>query len=145
MALYTTRIATPLPAAAAFDFVADLRRFAQWDPGVRAAVQVAGDGPGLGAAYDLTIASNGTVMRYVVREFAAPRRLVVEARTRWLHSYDVLQVEATGAGAVVRYDARLDLRGPLALGDRLLRPVFRRIGDAAAQGLAKALQGQIVA
>ncbi len=145
MAFYTTRIATPLSPAAAFDFVADLRRFADWDPGVRTAVQVSGTGPGPGAAYDLTIASNGTVMRYHVREFQAPRRLVVEALTLWLHSYDVLQVEPAGEGAVVTYDARLTLRGPLALADLLLRPVFRRIGDAAAQGLAKALQGRVLA
>lgn len=145
MAFYTTTVATPLPPAEAFAFVADLRRFAEWDPGVRSAVQVAGQHPGLGAAYDLTLAPSGTVMRYTVREYDAPRRLVVESRTRWLYSYDVLRVEADGRGSKVTYDARLTLRGPLGLFDAALRPVFRRIGDAAALGLRKALHGKEVA
>jgi hypothetical protein len=143
MARYVTRIATPLAPAEAFAFVADMRRFAEWDPGVRAAVQVAGDGPGPEAAYELTLARGGAAMRYEVRAFESPRRLLLESRTALLHSLDEIRVEADpdGAGALVTYDARLTLRGPLGLFDIALRPMFRRIGDAAAAGLRRALRG----
>ena len=46
MARYTVSVDTPMPADEAFTFMADLRNFAQWDPGVTNVEQLAGDGPG---------------------------------------------------------------------------------------------------
>jgi carbon monoxide dehydrogenase subunit G len=140
MARYVVSIAGPRSPAEAFGFMADLTHFSQWDPGVKKAVQVVGDGPGLGAAYDLTVAAVGTmVMRYVVTSYEAPRRVVVVAKTRWLTSIDEITVESNPAGSLVTYDAKLTLRGPLALFDGLLARSFRRIGDRAAAGLRRAL------
>ena len=45
----------------------------------------------------------------------------------------------------VTYDATLELRGPLALLDPLLGIVFDRIGDKAAAGLIRVLDGAAVA
>lgn len=144
MPRYVTSVATPLSPDDAFGFLADLRNFAAWDPGVRRAVQIAGDGPGPGAAYDLTIASNGSVMRYHVQTFEPPRRIVVEARTMLLHSWDEIVVTQDGEGSIVTYDATLTLNGLLSPASFALGPVFRRIGDAAAEGLRQALRGVAV-
>lgn len=133
MAHYLARIETPMTAAEAFAALAEVTRFAEWDPGITRAVQVAGSGPGPDAAYDLTVRT-GT-LRYRVQEYDPPRRLVLLAEERWLRSLDVVTVEPFGAGSVVTYDADLALTGVLRLGDPLLGLAFRRIGDRAAAGL----------
>ena len=46
MARYRKSIQTLLSHAQAFDFMADLRNFESWDPGVSTSEQVKGDGPG---------------------------------------------------------------------------------------------------
>ncbi len=44
MARYTVTVRTPMSPEDAFDFLADLRNFEEWDPGVERAEQVEGDG-----------------------------------------------------------------------------------------------------
>jgi len=146
MARYIASVATPLPAAEAFSYMADVTRFVEWDPGVKRAVRVAGDGAGVGTAYDLTVQALGTtVMRYEVKEYEAPRRILLVARTSFLTSEDEVRVEAAGTGSIVTYDAKLTLSGPLGLLDPLLRLAFRRIGDRAADGLRRVLARTAVA
>ena len=53
-------------------------------------------------------------------------------------------VEASGDGSLVTYDADLQLRGVLRIGDPLLALGFGRIGDRAAAGLRDALEGTAV-
>jgi hypothetical protein len=142
MARYVTSVATPLSPAEAFGYMGDVTRFVEWDPGIKRAVRVAGDGAGVGTAYDLTVQAGGTsVMRYRVEEYEAPRRLLLVARTPFLKSVDEVRVEPAGSGSIVTYDAKLTLNGPLGLFDPLLGLALRRIGDRAAAGLRRALKG----
>ncbi len=145
MTRYITSVATPMSAAQAFAYLADVTRFTEWDPGVKRAVRVSGDGVGVGTAYDLTVKAGATtVMRYEVREYEAPRRFLLVARTATLTSVDEVRVVPAGDGAIVTYDATLTLRGPLRLFDWLLGRAFRRLGDRAAAGLRRALKGTAV-
>lgn len=142
MAHYVTSVATPLSVAEAFAYMADVTHFAEWDPGVKRAVRVAG-GAGVGAAYDVTVKAGGTtVMRYEVKEYEPPGRILLVARTTFLTSVDEVRVVAAGQGSVVTYDARLTLNGAGRLLDPLLGLAFRRIGDRAAAGLQRALKGK---
>ncbi len=142
MARYVTTVATPLSPDEAFDFMADVTRFAEWDPGVTQAVRVPGTPDGTGAAFDLTVKAGATsVMRYVVTTWEPPRRFVMEASTSTLTSVDVIEVVPDGTGARVTYDATLTLRGVLGVFDPALRIAFRVIGDRAAAGLRRALGG----
>lgn len=126
----------------AFAYMADVTNFAAWDPGVSRAIRVSGADATVGTSYDLTVKSGfTTVMRYVVKEVSAPRRVVLVARTSTLTSVDEVRVEPDGTGSVVTYDAVLTLNGPLRIFDRLLALAFKRIGDRAAVGLRKALGG----
>ncbi|MFT5359458.1 MAG: hypothetical protein ACI9KE_006701 [Polyangiales bacterium] len=146
MARYLTSIATPLGVAEAFTYMADVTHFAEWDPGVKSVRRVAGDGVGVGTAYDLTVQAGGTtVMRYEVTEYEPLRRILLVARTAFFISVDAISVEASDSGSIVTYDAELTFKGPLGLFDPLLRRVFRRIGDRAARGLERALDGKAVA
>ena len=155
MARYVTRVKTPLAADAAFDYVADLTNFAEWDPGVRRSVhvdgeQVAGEGSvegaGLGAAYDVTVAAvpRDLTLRYEVVEYDPPRTCLVVARSSMFTSTDRITVVPDGDGSTVTYDAELTLNGPLGLFDPVLRLAFGRIGDRAAAGLRRALDGEAV-
>ena len=146
MTRYSTSVATPLPAAEAFAYMSDVTHFVEWDPGVQQAVRVTGDGTSVGTAYDLTVrAGSTTVMRYEVTEYQAPRRILLVARNRFLTSVDEVRVEPAKSGSIVTYDAKLTLNGLLGLLDPLLGIVFRRIGDRAAAGLRRVLQGTQVA
>lgn len=142
MARYITTVRSPWSPDDAFDFMADVRNFQHWDPGVSSSTLVEGTAPGIGAAYDVSV--TGTTLRYVTREFDRPQRTVVEATSRLLRSYDVIAIVPQADGCEVTYDALLELNGVLRLADPLLGLVFGRIGDRAAAGLAEALEGEIV-
>ena len=139
MADYTTTVRSPWPPEKAFDYLADLRNFSDWDPGVSRSELVKGAGPGEGAEFDVT--ANGTELRYRITEFRSPDTVAFEARTRFLTSRDRVTITEDPLGCRVRYDAVLELNGPLGNLDPLLAPVFRRIATKAADGLLEALDG----
>lgn len=148
MARYVTSLHTPRSADDVFAYLADMRSFAQWDPGVRQVEQVRGDGAGADAEFDVTVAGIGgapdLTLRYRTVEYAPPRELLVVAQHALLVSKDRITVVPSGDGATVTYDADLRLRGPLRLFDLGLRLAFRPIGDRAAAGLRAALGGVAV-
>ncbi len=139
MARYTTTIASPWPAEKAFDYMADLRNFEDWDPGIKKSRLASGVEPDTGTTYDVTFGL--MTLTYVTKEYDAPTRTVAEASSTLLRSYDIIEVTPTETGCEVSYDARVTLNGPLALADKLLGVAFDRIGDKAAAGMAKALDG----
>jgi hypothetical protein len=139
MARYVTTVRTQMSAEAAFAYMADLRHFAEWDPGVKKVVQVEGEGAGAGTEFDVTV--TGTTLRYRTTTYRPNEELVVVARSRTLTSTDTVTVSVDGQGTVVRYDAVLELNGLLRFVDPLLRLAFGRIGDRAAAGLRTALDG----
>jgi len=146
MARYVTTARTAKPPQEVFTYLADLRNFAEWDPGVKAVRQVEGSGGGPGAVFDVTVAGIGRdlTLRYVTEEHDAPRNLLVVARSAVFTSIDRITVEPDGTGSVVTYDADLRLNDVLRLGDLGLRLVFGVIGDRAAAGLRTALSAEKV-
>lgn len=144
MAHYRTSIRTDLAPSEAFAFMADLRNFEQWDPGVRAVTQVDGDGAGPGASFDVVVDApgGGLTLRYETTRFEPPHKAVVEARSTLFTSVDLIEVSEEGGSTVVTYDATLSLNGPLQVFDLALRPVFDRIGNRANGGLLRVLEGQ---
>ena len=144
MARYVTKVRTARTPQKAFAYMADLRNFTEWDPGVKAVRQLEGSGGGLDAVFDVTVAGpvRDLTLRYVTEEHDAPRNLLVVARNLIFTSVDRITVEPDGTGSVVTYDADLRLNGLLRIGDLGLRLVFDRIGDRAAAGLRRVLEGQ---
>jgi hypothetical protein len=147
MARYVVHVRTPMSAAEAFAYMADLRNFAEWDPGVDRVEQVTGDGAGPGAAFDVAVKVPGRTMtlRYDTIAFDdASTTMTAFAENAWLTSEDTIIVESDGDGSIVTYDAVLRLKGLLGLSDPLLRLSFGHIGDRAAAGLVDALAGERV-
>jgi hypothetical protein len=148
MARYRVTVRTPLVSQAAFAYMADLRNFAEWDPGVRRVAQVIGSGGGPNSSFDVGVVAGcrELTLRYVTTQYVEPRSVVIEARSRLLTSIDRISIaEDSEAGCLVTYDAELVLNGPLRCVNVVLNPMFKRIGDRAASGLVTALSGQVVA
>lgn len=144
MARYITSIRTSRSSVDAFEYMADLKNFEQWDPGVQGVTQVGGDGAGSGASFDVVVdaSGRGLTLRYHTTHYDSPRKVVIEARSRLFTSIDRIDVRDDGASTVVTYDASLALNGPLRVFDFVMRPVFNRIGDRAKAGLLRVLDGQ---
>ena len=143
MAQYVTTVRTARAPDDAFEYMADLRNFAEWDPGVRSAIQVRGDGPAPDAEYDVVVDAGGRslTLRYAATDYDAPRSITVKASSRLFTSLDRIDVTPDGDGSLVRYDARLTLNGPRGLFDRLLQGTCRTIGERANHGLIRARDG----
>ncbi|MFK7918417.1 MAG: SRPBCC family protein [Ilumatobacter sp.] len=145
MARYIVRVRTPKSPAEAFSYMADLRNFAEWDPGVARVKQIDGDGAGLDASFDVDVKVPGRplTLRYRTTAFDdESTRMTAYAKSVMFSSEDVITVEADDEGTIVTYDAELKLNGLLALWDPILKLSFNRIGDRAANGLITALAGE---
>lgn len=141
---YRTTVRTPWSQERAFGYLSDLEHFAEWDPGVKRSVQVSGDGTAVGSTFDVTVGGvvRDLTLRYEIVALESPERVEVRAENGTLLSVDVMTVEPAGdGGCVVTYDADLSLKGVLGLGNPILGIVFGRIGDRAAAGLRRVLEG----
>ncbi|MFZ4719897.1 MAG: SRPBCC family protein [Ilumatobacteraceae bacterium] len=139
MARYVTKVRTRRPAAEVFAYMADLRNFAEWDPGVKKVVQVTGEGGGPANEFDVTV--SGTTLRYVTKEYQPPTDLLVVAESTTLVSTDRVTVQPDGDGCIVTYDADLRLKGVFVVLTPALALAFGRIGDRAAAGMRRVLDG----
>lgn len=146
MARYVVHVSSPKSVGEAFAYMADLRNFAEWDPGVERVDQVDGDGAGPNASFDVRIKSIGRsiTLRYKTTEYESPSKVVALAKSKLLTSLDTITVRADGAGSIVTYDADLTFNGILGLTDPLLGLSFKVIGDRAAAGLVRVLEGKKV-
>ena len=143
MACYRGRVRTPKPPAEVFGYLADMSRFDEWDPGISRAEQVAGDGPGVGSAYEMD--ASGTTFRYEVQAHEPDHLLHAVGDAKRFVSDDRITVEPDGEGSLVTYEADLRLKGWLRIGDPVLGLVFERIGAKSIAGLADELHGTVVA
>lgn len=144
MAHFTTSVISPRTPAEAFAYMADLRNFASWDPGVDSVKQRVGEGGGLDAVFDVKVKApgGGTTLRYVTTRHDAPNELLVRAESKVFTSVDRVRVEPHPDGSLVTYEADLTMNGLLNLFELPLKLVFQRIGGRAAAGLVTALDGR---
>ncbi len=142
MARYRATVESPRAPQAVFDYLSDFSTTQEWDPGV-AEAERRDDGPiAVGSEFRVVAEFMGrrTPLTYVVTALDAPRSITLRGENATVVSLDTITVEpAEGAGALVSYDADLQLKGPLGLADPLLKLVFKRIGDRALGGLRAAL------
>ncbi|MFK8024994.1 MAG: SRPBCC family protein [Ilumatobacter sp.] len=147
MARYIVHVRTPMPPAEAFAFMADLRNFAVWDPGVGEVTQLEGDGPGLGSAFDVRVklpAGTMTLRYDTISYDDEATTMTAFAENLLFTSEDTITVVPDGEGSIMTYDAELRLKGLLGLSDPFLAITFGVIGDRAAAGMIEALGGERV-
>ena len=141
MPRYTTTIASPKPAGEVFAYLSDFATAAEWDPGVARAERLTAPPVRVGTEVEIVARFLGreVPLVYVVEELEEPCRVLLRGENATTLSLDEIVVEPDGDGCNVTYDARLTLKGPLRVAEPVLALLFRRIGDAAAQGLRDTL------
>ncbi len=141
MPRYTTTIDSPKPPGEVFAYLSDFATAAEWDPGVARATRLTAGPVHVGSKVEIVARFLGreVPLVYVVEQLEEPRRVLLRGENATTISLDEIVVEPDGSGSRVTYDARLSLKGPLRLAEPALALIFRRIGDAAAQGLRDTL------
>lgn len=144
MATETFHISSPLSQAEAFAMLADLTRVNEWDRGVTNAHQVEGDGPALGAKYEVTVTGfdgKPAQVVYELTEFDAPNRFVMIGEHTTFRAHDTLTLTPEGAsadegGCTLEYVGSLELMGDDApLTAEQLDGVFTKVAAVAESGL----------
>ncbi len=150
VATYETTVSISRSVEHSFAFVSDFRNAALWDPRTYA-VEKSTDGPiGVGTRFTLI---GGIVHERLMRRLRIPRSLagmplpydvviynpphefILTGETRLFRYRDHLEFAEEGDGTRLRYFAELTMKGPLSIGEPLLRLLFKRIGDDATRDL----------
>ena len=145
MARYTGTILTSKPAEEVYDYMADFRSVEQWDATVTDAKLIGNQQPGKGARFSVTIkfAGRETTLEYETLEAERPTRVLLKAESGTIKSIDEITVREVAEGTELTYDAKLEPKGLAKLADPALGLLFKRLGDNAAKGLARELDGQV--
>ena len=136
------RIATPLPVAEAFDYLADFANTAEWDPGVASAERIDAGEIGSGSTFRLGVRQGSRVvqMEYRITHYHPPRQVVLVGEGSGISAVDELLFEpGPGGGSVVDYTADIRLHGLLRLVQPFIGGTFRRIADDASEGIRRTL------
>lgn len=146
MARYVGTVLTSKPAEEVFDYMARFESVEEWDETVTRAVRVDGAAPGEGTRFEVTVrfAGRENTFEYETVEYARPGHLVLRAENGSVVSLDEVTVREVAEGTRLTYDARLQPKGLMKLADPVLGLLFKRLGDNAAKGLARELDGQVV-
>ena len=143
MASTTFSIDSSLPQGDAFARLVDLTRVNEWDRGVTNPRQVSGDGPHLGARYEVTVTGfDGapTQVVYELTEVDAPSRFVMVGENDVFRAEDTLIITGRDAGSSLSYTGSLTLLGddpPLT--EPHLDAVFAKVAAIAESGLREFL------
>lgn len=155
MATYETAFVVERPVEETFDFISSFDNAAKWDPRTFSARKVTEGPVRLGTRFVLA----GSVLRkdalpvqlpaalvgalplpYEVVGFVPPRELTLAGETPFVRYSDRIEFRSLGPHTKVHYAARLELKGPFSVGDRLLQLLFQRIGDDATRQIAAVVE-----
>ena len=145
MARYTGTIITSKSAEEVYDYMADFTSVEQWDDTVTEAKRVGSRKSGKGARFSVTVKFVGreNTFEYETIEAERPRRLLLRAESGTVTSLDEVTVREVAEGTELVYDAKLEPKGLAKVADPALGLLFKRLGDNAAKGLARELDGQV--
>lgn len=140
MPRYTTTVRSVMTPDDAFAYMARFENVAEWDPSIEHAEALDG-APHVGARYEVAVRFGRGVQRllYVVRGIDPPRTIRLEADAARYSSTDTITVVPDGSGSAVTYDAVIALKGLMRLATPLVASRFRAAGDAARDGMGRAL------
>jgi hypothetical protein len=142
MARYAATVETVWDREIAFTYLADFATIGDWDPGVARSRRLTDDPLTAGARFEVTTSYLGreTTLIYETIEIERTRRVLLRAETGSFTSLDEMTFDdRPGGGSLVTYDAALAMKGLARAAELPMRLAFRRIGDAARDGLRRRL------
>jgi hypothetical protein len=142
MARFVEVIDVPVPIERAFDYMADFRNSAEWDPSVLAAEQMRGEGIGQGSAFRLAFRFLGQTLdlTYEIETYDPPHCVVLAGGNESVRSVDEITFTPREGGTRITYEARLELQGLRGLAQPLLDCVFPWFARGAVRGLRQAFE-----
>lgn len=126
----------------AFDFISDFRHAPLWDPRTRNVRLLDPEPVGRGTRFSLTAAVFGLTLElpYEILEYDRPKLLIFSGRTQLFDYRERVTFTPEGSGTRIEWDATMQLRSLLTLGNPVLALLYQRIGDDAVGGIAAALE-----
>ena len=137
-------IETPLSREAAFTYVADWSRQAEWDPNTVSSQQIGEGPPMVGARYSLEVkmGPRAVPMEYRITELDSPSRVVLVGEGSGIWTEDTITFDTAGSGTRVEYQAEIKLSGWLGIVQPLLGRAFDGIAKGAVAGMKRELDAR---
>ena len=134
-------VETPLPMAAAFDYVADFSRQAEWDPNTLTSKRIDDGELGVGArfALDVKFGRKTAPMEYRITEYQAPTKVVLIGDGSGVWTEDVITFSETATGTRVDYEAEIKLSGLPGV----VQPLLGRAFDGIARGVVAGMKREL--
>jgi hypothetical protein len=124
----------------AFAFVRDFEHAAAWDPAVTSAERIDPGPVHIGTRFVLVAKPFSMRMPYQVVDLEQGRRIALEGQNDDFAWRDEITFDPIpNGGTIITYDARLDLKGLLGVGQPVLYFAFRRAGNQAIDGIKRLL------
>ena len=138
---YLREIEVATAAEPTFAYLSDFANAAEWDPGIVEARRLTPAPTVVGSRFEVVALFRGRRQQfeYVVTEFVEGARVALHGEGEKALSDDVITVAAGERGTRVAYEADLRLKGVYRVAEPFLGSTFRRMGDAALDGLAARL------
>lgn len=123
-------------------FMSDFRSTEQWDPPTRSTVRESGDG-GVGTVYRNVsrVLGHDVEIVYTVIGCEPPRLLRLRGESDSFTAVDTLEVRPRSGGSTVEYTADFEFEGAMRLAEPLAPLGLKKIGDDAAEQMARCLDG----
>jgi len=137
MAHYDATIPSSWTPEQTFDYLADFRHVAEWDPSIPEVTLIEGEPGALGTTYEvwLEVLGRRTPLLYTCVEHQRPSRLVFRAETDNVTSTDTITIDGGPTGTTLTYDAQLDLHGVRKLAEPVAGVALTRASERARAGL----------
>lgn len=137
MAHYDATIPSAWTPEQTFDYMADFRHVAEWDPSIPEVTLIEGEPGERGTTYEvwLEVLGRKTPLLYTCVEHQRPSRLVFRAETDSVTSTDTITVDRGPTGTTLTYDAQLDLHGVRKLAEPVAEVALTRASERARAGL----------
>jgi hypothetical protein len=141
MTTLVEHVTTPLAREAAFAYVADFSRQAEWDPNTVSSKRIDDGELGVGArfALDVKMGTRTTPMEYRITEYQAPAVVVLVGEGSGVWSQDRITFSEAPEGTRVDYVAEIKLSGLLGAIQPLLGRAFAGIAKGAVTGMKREL------
>lgn len=130
------------PRHEVFEYTADFSHIDQWDPGVVSSTRIDSGPLSKGSRFEVTVRMGPTTTRmtYEITQLVPDERVVLVGTGGSLHAVDEIRFGHEDGKTLIDYEATLTFSGVMAWFGPLLRPVLRRVGKRALDGLAEALK-----
>jgi hypothetical protein len=141
MTTLVEHVTTPLAREAAFAYVADFSRQAEWDPNTASSRRIDDGELGVGARFALNVkmGTRTTPMEYRITEYQAPTQVVLVGEGSGVWSQDRITFSEAPEGTRVDYVAEIKLSGLLGAIQPLLGRAFAGIAKGAVTGMKREL------